>query len=179
MGKIERLHLEDVLTPQMNKIKKHIAGKKKKSRLNFFLLSAVSELRSLPGFIPWCPCSVHTPSCSRVTHLYTTHFSSNKFSSRACTWMRGSPQRGWQAAHRQQPACAGAPGKQGTNYFPARQDAGRHGVEGKGKSGGRCNTACSLCSSFPLKILSIWSQVKNNSPLSPPSFKGCSEFPVL
>lgn len=133
------------------KIKNHIAGKKKKSLLNFFLLSAVSELRSLPGFIPWCPCSVHRPSRSRNSHLYTAHFSSNKFSSRACTWMRGSPQRGWQAACGQQPACAGAPGKWGTSYFPARQDAGRHGVEGNGKQGGRCNTACSLCSSFPWK----------------------------
>lgn len=79
----------------------------------------------------------------------------------------------------QQPACAGAAGEHGTSSFPAQQNTGRHGVEGKGKSGGLCNTAWPLCSSFPLKTLSIWWQVRNDSPLSPPSFKGRSTFPGL
>lgn len=98
--------------------------------------------------------------------LHCPYFFKQIFSSPACTWLWDSPQRGSAQA---QPACAGAPGKQGTSYFPAWQNTGWHGVEGKGKSEGLCNTACSLCSSLPLKILSVWSQVKNNSPLSPPS----------
>lgn len=70
-------------------------------------------------------------------------------------------------------------GKQDTSCFPEQQNPGSHGVGGKGKSGGLHNKACSLFCFFQLKVLSIWSQVKNNSPLSPPSFKGHREFLVL
>lgn len=64
----------------------------------------------------------------------------------------------------------------GHKLLPAWQNTGRHGVEGKGKLGGLSSKACSLCCSFPLKIQSILSQVKNNSALAPPSFKGCHEL---
>lgn len=80
--KTYRLHLEDALTPQMNKNFKNIA-EWNKSLLNPLLLSIVPKLHFLPGSIPWGPCLVPRPSCSRNCHLYTVHICSNKPGSRA------------------------------------------------------------------------------------------------
>lgn len=154
MEKTQRFRLEDALTPQMNKKKNQpIAGKNKKSFLNPLLLSTVSKLCFLPRFIPSGPCSVHRPSCSRNSHLYPSLLLQTNL------------------YHVQDvgQGCGTAPGVAGSSALTAtflcqstreaRHTLFQHNkmqgdsVEGRGKSGGLCNTACSLCCSFSLKML--------------------------
>lgn len=138
----------------MNKyFKKKIAGRKK-SLLNPLLLPTVSELHFLPGSIPWGLCSVHRPFCSRNCHLESVHSSSNQPWSGAGHGSRVwySPWSGWQQ-------CPDSPlpvlEHQGSKAQAASQHNKMQGdsVEGKGKSGRLCHTACSLCCSFSLKML--------------------------
>lgn len=143
--KTYRLHLEDALTPQMNKNFKNIVGRKK-SLLNPLLLSIVSKPHFLPGSIPWGPCLVPRPSCSRNCHLYTVHTCSNKPGSRA-----GHGTRMWDSpwSHLPVPEHQGSKAPAVFLHNKMQGDS----VEGKGKSGWLCNTACSLCCSFSLKML--------------------------
>lgn len=77
----------------------------------------------------------------------------------------------------QSPACARAAGQQGTRCFPAQQNAG-----GQGGRQGEVRTTLQY-SLFSLLLFlienAVWSQVRNHSPLSPPSFQGCSNVPGL
>lgn len=158
------------------KKKKKIAGRKK-SLLNPLLLPTVSELHFLPGSIPWGLCSVHRPSCSRNCHLDSVHSSSNQPWSGAGRGSRVwySPWSGWQQ-------CPDSPlpvlEHQGSKAQAASQHNKMQGdsVEGKGKSGRLCHTACSLCCSFSLKMLF---DHRSKIILSPPSFQGCSDAPGL
>lgn len=139
-------------TNEKKKNLKNIAGRKK-FLLNPLLLSTVSELCSWPGSIPWGPCSVHRPR-SRNCHLYTIYTSSNKPWSCAGrgTRMWDSPWSGWQQCP---DSHLPVPQHQGRKAHTVFQHSKMQGdsVEGKGKSGGLCNTACSLCCSFSLKML--------------------------
>lgn len=89
----------------------------------------------------------------------------------------GQPLEWLAAVPWQPPSCARAPGQHGTHHLPAQQNAGRQcGRQGEVRRTLQHSLFSLL---FFLIENAVWSQVKNNSPLSRPSFQGCSDVPGL
>lgn len=104
--------------------------------------------------------------------------SSNKsLSCAGCgTGMWDSPWSGWQQcpdSHLPVPEHQGST----AHTLPAQQNAGRQcGRQGEVRRALQYSLFSLL---FFLIENAVWSQVQNNSPLSPPSFQGCSDVPGL